>query len=59
MELTSEDIVTNILTNREILKRNDSLESQYSTNPNYDLTNYLNTKKPEPSRFGAKYIFVK
>ncbi len=64
MGLTSEDVVTDILINREILKREDSPDiydnkSQYSTNPNYDLTRYLNNKKPEPSRFGAKYIFVK
>ena len=64
MSLTNEDIVTDILINREILKRDESAEllsgrHHYSTNPKYDLTRYLSTKNPEPSRFGAKYIFVK
>jgi len=62
MNLTNEDIVTDILVNKEILKRDEPAVNnrlQYAANPKYDLTRYLNTKNPEPSRFGAKYIFVK
>ena len=63
MDLSNEDAVTNILSNREILKRQDAPEvfegKQYSTNPNYDLTLYMKTAKPEPGRFGPRYIFVK
>lgn len=60
-DLSNEDIVTDILVNREILKRSDAPDRNglYTTNPNYDLTNYLNTNKYTPSRFGPKYIFVK
>lgn len=60
-DLTNEDIVTTILTDREILKRPDIQDSNdiYATNPTYDLSSYLRTKKKEPGRFGPKYIFVK
>ncbi len=66
MSLSSEDVVTNILTNREILKRQDAPEgiesSKYSANPiEYDLSLYIKTRKnkPEIGRFGSRYIFVK
>lgn len=64
MELTQEQIVTKILSNSEILKR-DYVEEMFSppknyqTNPKYDLTDYLITNKPEPKRFDEKYLFVK
>ena len=59
MELSHEDIVTRLLSKREILQHNNNTNQLYSTNPAYDLNLYLKNKKPEPSRFGDKYIFVK
>ena len=66
MGLSNEDIVTNILSKREILKKQevsaDSSDGKYSTNPiEYDLSLYIKTRKnrPEPGRFGSRYIFVK
>ena len=58
MELSHEDIVTRILSNREILHCDYDESVMYSTNPRYDLTHYLKTAKPEPSRWGIKYVFV-
>ena len=60
MNLSQEDIVTRLLSKREILRRKNYEESvMYSINPRYDLTHYLKTAKPEPSRWGEKYVFVK
>ena len=63
MELSQEDIVTNLLSKREIIRINFkddiSNEKMLSTNPIYDLTLFLKTAGPEPSRWGSKYIFVK
>lgn len=66
MSLSSEDVVTNILTGKEILKRLDAPNgienSKYSSNPvEYDLSLYIKTRKhkPEIGRFGSRYIFVK
>lgn len=66
MENSNEDIVTDILTKREILKKQDSPEvfenAVYASNPQYDLSLYIKHKKEEPreiSRFGNKYLFVK
>ena len=60
MDLSHEDIVTKMLSNREIINANyDELNTKmYSTNPMYDLTHYLKTAKPEPSKWGEKYLFV-
>ena len=59
MELSHEDIVTRMLSKREILEANSGMGKKiYSTNPAYDLSLYLKTAKPEPSRWGAKYKFV-
>jgi len=65
MEKTNEQIVTNLLSDREILQYiadygfNGDGSMQYSSNPSYDLTSFMKTKIPEYSRFGNKYIFVK
>ena len=63
MDLSNEEMVTELLTNREILKRQDAPEVfedgiKYSTNPKYDLSNYLASNKPKSGRFGDKYLFV-
>ena len=69
MKLASEDIVTKLLINREIIKWQDAPEvfdkiPQYNNGSNYDLTEFLNSqpieKQPkEQKRFGDKYLFVK
>ena len=63
MELTHEDIVTKILSDGEIIKvdyTNDELTSQmYTTNPTYDLGNFLKTAPKEVNRWDDKYLFVK
>ena len=66
MGLSNEDIVTNILTEREILKKEDApygvVNGKYSSGPiEYDLSLFIKThkNKPEPGRFGSRYIFVK
>ena len=66
MIMSNEDIVTNILSKREILKKQDVqdevLNRSYSSAPiEYDLSLYIKTRKnkPEPGRFGIRYIFVK
>ena len=63
MELSHEDTVTNLLSKREILRINfedDILsEKMLSANPVYDLTHFLKTAGPEPSKWGEKYMFVK
>ena len=60
MELSHEDIVTRLLSKREIINTNlyELNTKMYSTNPLYDLTHFLKTAKPEPSRWGEKYKFV-
>ncbi len=63
-ELSNEDIVTKILSDREILMRQDAPDvfergAKYSTNPNYNLSDYLKKPRREISRFGEKYLFVK
>ena len=63
MGITHEDIVTRILSKCEIINVNfqddDLKEKMFVSNPLYDLTHFLKTAGPEPSRWGAKYIFVK
>lgn len=64
MGLTSEDIVTQLLSGQEILGVGMStfgLKERtpiYVTESSYNLGEFLKNKKTEPSRFGAKYIFV-
>ena len=61
---SNEEIVTKLLSDREILTRQDipylfDGVRTYDTNPNYDLSEYLKKPQRELSRFGPKYIFVK
>ena len=65
MALTNEDVVTGILTEGEILKRQDAPDvfeqKQYSTSPiEYDLSLFIKTKKHKPvrNRFDSRYLFV-
>ena len=62
MKLLHEDAVTNLLSKREIIRINfrDNIlnEKMLSANPVYDLTHFLKTAGPEPSRWGEKYMFV-
>ena len=63
-ELSNEDLVTKILSDREILMRADAPDvfesgAKYATNPNYNLSDYLKNPKREISRYGEKYLFVR
>ena len=64
MERTSEEVVTKLLSNNEILNRDYAEElfednNSYATNPKYDLSGYLKNITPEPNRFGDRYIFIR
>ncbi len=61
MTLSNEDVVTDILVKGEILKRQESPESVYSSNPiEYDLSLFIKTRKNKPvrNRFDSRYLFV-
>lgn len=65
MGFSSENVVTDILTKREILKIQDNPDvyenTKYSSNPiEYDLSLYIKTRKnkPERNRFDSRYLFV-
>lgn len=57
MELTSEEIVTRLLSSNEILhvKNNKTLISE----PLYNLGVFLKNVKDMPSPYGEKYVFIK
>ncbi len=57
MELTSEEIVTKLLSSNEILhvKNNNTFISE----PLYNLGEFLNNVKDMPSPYGDKYVFIK
>ena len=64
MKLPISDFLDRYDADKEIIRRQDSPElfentPHYSTNPLYDLTHFMNTKTPELSQFGNRYIFVK
>jgi hypothetical protein len=65
MALSNEEIVTDILAKREILKLQDNPEiyenTKYSSNPiEYDLSLFIKTGKHKPvhNRFDSRYLFV-
>ena len=61
MTLSNEDVVTDILAKREILKRQEAQEGVYSSNPvEYDLSLFIKTRKNKPvrNRFDSRYLFV-
>lgn len=57
MELTSEEIVTKLLSTNAIIKRKRNYA--FVTEPDYDLGDYLDKVKSIPSPYGEKYLFVK
>lgn len=65
MELSNEDKVTSLLSDKEILKKQDfsyvSDVNGMNSVREYDLSLYIKTHKPEPlkGRFESKYLFVK
>ena len=67
MELSHEDIVTRLLSKREIIgsdgefydKDNNRICPLFISVPEYDLSFYLKNAPKEPSRWGDKYMFVK
>ena len=67
MELSHEEVVTRLLSKREIIgtdgefydKDNNRMSPLFVSSPDYDLTFQLKNAPKEPSRWGNKYIFVK
>ena len=65
MGLSNEDIVTQLLSKQEILgigMSNFALKEKtpmYKTKSAYNLGVFLNKSQSKPSKFGAKYMFVK
>lgn len=65
MELSNEDKVTSLLSDKEILKKQDfsyvSDVNGMNSVREYDLSLYIRTHKPKPlkGRFESKYLFVK
>ena len=57
MELTSEQIVTNLLTKKEIIT--NSKTAQYSTMPIYNLGNFLSSNTFEKNPYEGKYVFIR
>ena len=57
MELTNEEIVTKLLSSSEILQVKNN--NKFITNTIYNLGEFLNNIKKEPSPYEGKYIFIK
>ena len=57
MELTSEEIITKILSKNEIINKDN--DTKFVTNPDYNLGEFLENIKNSPSPYGEKYIFIK
>lgn len=55
--MESEDIVTRILTKREILKKKRF--GLFSTNPNYNLGEFLQKAPSEPNPYDSRFVFIK
>ena len=55
--MESEEIVTRILTKREIL--NKKRFGLFTTNPNYNLGDFLKTTPPEPNPYDSRFVFIK
>lgn len=57
MEPTNEEIVTRLLSSNEILhvKNNNA----FTTNPLYNLGEFLKNVKDLPSPYSEKYVFIK
>ena len=65
MALSNEEIVTDILSKREILRLQDSHDiyenAKYSSSPvEYDLSLFIKTRKHKPvsNKFDSRYLFV-
>lgn len=57
MELTSEEVVTRLLSSKEILHINK--KNVFASNPAYNLGKFIENIKNAPSPYGAKYVFIK
>ena len=58
MELTSEQIVTKLLSEKEILQIN-KICNPFNAESIYNLGDYLEKIKSQPSPYGEKYVFIK
>lgn len=58
MELTAEETVTRLLSQNEVISKNDEVNS-FASNPIYNLGEFLKNYKPEPSPYEGKYVFIR
>ena len=54
--MESEEAVTKIIVEREILKKKSS---GFVSNPNYNLGKFLQNVPYEPNRFDNRFVFIK
>ena len=58
MELTPEETVTQILSKNEVINVKNELKS-FNSNTVYNLGEFLQNYKPEPSPYEGKYVFIR
>lgn len=58
LELTNEEIVTRILSENQILRAKKEIKRNMQK-ADFNLGSYLEKIKNAPSKYGAKYVFVK
>lgn len=56
MELTAEEAVTKLLSDNEILRGSNT---EFYSNPMYNLGEFLKNFKPEPLPYEGKYVFIR
>ena len=56
MELTAEEAVTKLLSDNEILRGSNT---EFYSNPMYNLGEFLKNFKPEPSPYEGKFFFIR
>lgn len=56
MELTNEEKVTKLLSQNEIIR--NKLDFSFATSP-YNLSEFLEKTKNEPSQYDERFIFIK
>ena len=54
--METEEIVTKILTEREILKKK---RLGFVSNPDYNLKEYLKNPQPEINPYDSRFVFIK
>ncbi len=55
--MNQEEIVTKLLSSKEIIRVKEN--KLFATSPMYNLGEFLNKIKSQPSPYGNKYVFIK